>query len=349
MDKILELIGDDRLDEAIEELTVLCAEIEDILKNLIILKSRLTNIYRDSIKDTLDQATQDQRKNKVKDALIEITFQLKHRIKSAEKNTILKKEQKEIAKLPYPEFNRSFRDVVAPYYIPSSKSYLHLVFGDISKIEHLNLVVGCSQNFDMHQSSPRSALGSLWNVSVNGHPLLIEIDKLWEPKMRPVAAGLGTTEYVQLPANSNSLEGVLFTVTTRDASTREIDYGMYANTPVEGIPIVLSQVFEKVRESGLSSIVIPLLGAGFANIARTNGNPELRSVIEKVILAITIDESLNELIGENEYLKRIIIVIYSDQPQSKREHELWELTIKMLTPNTEKRLKMIDEMIAAIE
>ena len=345
MKEVLDLIGKDQLDEAIEMLSNISSEIDDILKELVLLKSRLTNVNRNYRKGVIKEDEKDLQKNKIRDALIELTFELKKQAKQITKKEQPIKEEVELAEQPYLNFNQSFRELSAPYYVSSSKSFLHLVFGDISRIENLNIAVGCSQDFDMYQSNPKSALGSLWNVKMNGKPLLGEIDKIWTQKMRPKSAGLGTSKYVKLSTNSNNLEGIIFTVTTRDISTSFVEKGLYTNTPVEGIPIVLTKVFKEAQEKNLSSLAIPLLGAGFANIVRTYNNPELKFAIEKAILAISIDESLNQLIGENKDLKRIIIVIYSNQPQSNREHQLWNLSIKMLTPNSERRLKIIDELI----
>lgn len=344
MKEVLALIGEDLLDEAIEKLSEISAEINDVLKELILLKARLTNVNRDSRKGILKEEDKELEKNKIREALIELTFKLGKQIQQPQEENF-NEDGLSIPPQPYPEFSQSFREVVAPHYISSSKSYMHIVFGDISKIENSTIVVGCSQDFDMRQSNPRSALGSLWQVKMNDNPLLIEIDNIWAPRTRPKSSGLGTSKYIKLQRNSNNLEGIIFTVTTRDVSRDIIYKGLYTNTPLEGIPFVLSKVFTEARKNCLSSIALPLLGAGFANIARTYNNPNLKFAIEKAALAITIDESLNQLIGENKDLRRIIIVIYSDSPQSNREHELWELSIKMLTPNTEKRLKIIDDLV----
>lgn len=349
MKEVLALIGKDQLDEAIEMLSDISSEIDDILKELVLLKSRLTDVNRNYRKGVIKEEEKNLQKNKIRDALIELTFELKKQVKKIIKDETPSNEKFEISKQPYPKFNQIFRELAAPYYVSSSKSYLHIVFGDISRVENLNIAVGCSQNFDMYQSNPKSALGSLWNVKINGKPLLSEIDKIWTQKMRPKSAGLGTSKYVKLPTNSNNLKGVIFTVTTRDISTSFIEKGLYTNTPVEGIPIVLTKVFEEAQENNLTSLAIPLLGAGFANIARTFNNPELKFAIEKAILAISIDESLNQLIGENKDLRRIMIVVYSNQPQSNREHQLWDLSIRMLTPSSERRLKIIDGLIEEIK
>jgi len=349
MKEILDLIGKDQLDEAIEILSNISAELDEILKELVLLKSRLTNLNRNSRKGIIRAEEKEIQKNLIRDSLIEITFQLRNQSKKIGKKEIKTEEEISISNYPYSDFNKEFREVTAPHYISSSKSYLHIVFGDISKVKNINIAVGCSQDFDMYQSHPKSALGSLWKIKMNNEPLLSEIDNIWKKEERPKSSGLGTSKFIALSDNTNKLNGVIFTVTTRDISTDAIDKGLYTKTPVEGIPIVLSKVFEEATKNNLSAIAVPLLGAGFANIARTFNNPELKFNIEKSILAITIDESLNQLIGKNKELKRIVIVIYSNQPQSSREHELWALSIKMLTPSSEKRLKLIDELVEKIK
>jgi len=343
--KVLDLIGKDKLDEAIEILSDISSEVNETLKELIILKSRLTSLNINSRKGIIRAEEKEIQKNLIREALIEITFQLKTNGMVVSK----KEERKTISKYPYPNFTQTFREIISPYYISSSKSYLHIVFGDISKIKNMSIAVGCSQDFDMYQSHPNSALGSLWNIKMNNYPLLSEIDKILKKEDRPKSSGLGTSKLISLTENTNNLQNIIFTVTTRDISTKIKDRGFYTKTPVEGIPLVLSQVFNEITENNISSIALPLLGSGFANIARTYNNPELKFDIEKSVLAITIDESLNQLIGKNKDLKRIVIVIYSRSPQSDREHELWELSIKMLTPDSEKRLKIIDDLIEKIK
>lgn len=346
MKEVLDCISDDRLEEAIEMLAHISEDIDDILKELILLKSRLTDVNRNFRQGIIKDEEKNLEKNKIRLALIDLTLQLKKQI-----NKIDKPKQdlvQEIDKIPYSSFAQKFRQIVDPYYIASSKSYLHIVFGSISDIENMTLAVGCSQDFDMYQSNPRSALGSLWKVKIGSHSILEEVNETWKKSDRPKNAGLGTSHFVKLPKNGNNLEGVIFTVTTRDISVNEHEKGLYTSTPVEGIPIVLNKVFIEAKQNCITSLALPLLGAGFANIARTYNNPLLKFGFEKTILAITIDESLNQLIGNNENLRRIIIVVFSDIPQSEREHELWNLAIKMLQLNSEKRLKIIDELVKEI-
>jgi Effector-associated domain 11 len=348
MKEVINFISNDQLEEAIELLSEISEEMDDTMKELILLKSRLTDVNRNYRKGIIKDDEKDLQKNKIRSALLDLTYELKKQISkiNSNSNSIVKED---IDKLPYSSFHDKFRPVVDPYYIASSKSYIHVVFGSISDIKNTNVTVGCSQDFDLSQSSPRSALGSLWGIKINNHSLIDEVNKIWKPEDKPTSAGLGTSKYIKLPDNSNNLEGVIFTVTTRDVSLNQFDKGLYTDTPVEGIPIVLNKVFETTKEQKLSSIAIPLLGAGFANMSRTYNNPELGFSIEKTILAITIDESLNQLIGDNTNLRRIVVLIFSDRPQSEREHELWKLAIKMLNPNSERRLKVIDELINEIE
>lgn len=257
-------------------------------------------------------------------------------------------EKPAISKWPYPEFTGHFREMVDPYFIDSSQSYLHLVFGNISDIRHMSIVVGSNQDFDLYQSSPNGVMGALWNLKTNGRSILDEVNAVWKISDRPKDAGLGTSHFVRLPENDHHLEGLLFAVTTRDLSEDESQKGRYINTPVQGIPIVLGKVFAEARARQIEALALPLLGAGYANIARTHNNPELRLAFEKAILAISIDESLIQLTAIGSCLHRIVIVVFSDAPQSPREHALWELAIKMLNPYPERRMKLVDELVAAI-
>jgi hypothetical protein len=343
MKNIIEFIKEDRLEEAIDQLLDIAINMEEIYGELLLLRARLSNISKRNLDGLITDPQALVQKNKVGKALVNLVFEVKKLTNDIELDSIT--ESIKVPKIPYQSFRNKFREVIAPYHILNSNRYLNLVFGNISNIENINIVVGCSQDFDLTQSHPRSALGSLWRLKMNDNPMLQEIDDNWTKSRRPKSAGLGTSEYVKLSENSNNLEGIIFTVTTRDISQDNLDKGLYTNTPVEGVPLVLRQVFEKSKEKEIKSLALPLLGAGFANISRTHNNPELRFAIEKTILALTIDESLNYLINPKSYLDRVIIVIYSNDPQSDREHELWELSIKMLTLESEKRRKIIRELI----
>lgn len=346
MKEVLDCISDDRLEEAIEMLATISEDIDDILKELILLKSRLADVSRNYRQGLIKDDEKNLEKNKIRSALIDLTLHLKKQINKL--STSKQDIKQEIDKIPYPQFPDKFRQIVDPYYIASSKSYLHIAFGSISDIENMSITVGCSQDFDMYQSNPRSALGSLWKVKIGNRSVLEEVNEIWKVSERPQNAGLGTSYFVKLPSNASNLEGVIFTVTTRDISSNDYEKGLYTNTPIQGIPIILNKVFSEARQKNVNSLALPLLGAGFANIAKTYNNPNLKFGFEKAILAITIDESLNQLIGNNENLRRIVIVVFSDTPQSEREHELWELAIKMLHPNSEKRIKIIDNLINEI-
>lgn len=344
--EVLDFISDDRLEEAIEMLATISEDIDDMLKELILLKSRLTDVSRNYRQGLIKEDEKNLEKNKIRSALIDLTLNLKKQVNKI--NSPKQDTKQEIDKIPYAHFTSKFRQLVDPYHIASSKSYLLIAFGSISDIENMSITVGCSQDFDMYQSNPRSALGSLWKVKAGDRSVLEEVNEIWKESERPKNAGLGTSQFVKLPQNANNLEGVIFTVTTRDISTNEYEKGLYTNTPVQGIPIVLSKVFAEAKHKNINSLALPLLGAGFANIAKTQNDPNLKSGFEKAILAITIDESLNQLIGNNENLRRIVIVVFSDIPHSAREHELWELAIKMLHPSSEKRIKIIEELINEI-
>jgi hypothetical protein len=334
------------LEEAIELLATVSENIDDILKELILLKSRLTDVSRNYRQGILGDDDKNLEKNKIRAALIDLTLELKAEMK--EMNALKQGMKQDIDKLPYPNFRDKFREIVDPYYIASSKSYLHIVFGSIADVENMSIAVGCSQDFDLFQVDSKSVLGALLKVKVGDQNAIEAVNEIWPVSERPQDAGLGMSHFVKLPTNSNNLEGVVFTVTTRDISSNEQDKGIYTNTPVQGIPIVLDKVFTEAKHNNISALAVPLLGAGHANIARTRHNPALKMAFEKAILAITIDECLNQFLTNDETLRRIVIVVFSDAPQSVREHGLWELAIKMLHPNSEKRIKIIDELVDKI-
>ncbi|MFN8258436.1 MAG: hypothetical protein U0W24_22295 [Bacteroidales bacterium] len=88
MKEILDLIGNDQLDEAIKILLEKSIKIDDIQKELILLQARLADLKRDSIKGIVKDEDENLQKNQIRNALIELTFNLK---KKVQKQTSRKK------------------------------------------------------------------------------------------------------------------------------------------------------------------------------------------------------------------------------------------------------------------
>lgn len=169
---------------------------------------------------------------------------------------------------PYEGFHESFREVVAAHSLPESGSMLHVVFGNIANMREIPVVIPVGQAFDFWQRGPHSVLGSFKKIRIGRRQFFDEIEDLWPVDKRPKAAGLGHTKYLRLPENSQLLPGIFFVVTTRDFSTDAYHYGLYTNTPIEGIDYIIDRVIEAANRNDVQSLALPLLGTGYANISR---------------------------------------------------------------------------------
>jgi hypothetical protein len=231
---------------------------------------------------------------------------------------------------PYEGFSNSFREVVAAQRVATAGALLHVVFGSIADIREMVVVIPVGQSFDFMQRGPRSVLASFEGIRVKGRPFFEEIDARWPPAQRPRAAGLGNTKYVPLPQNTHALPGVVFVVTTRNLSTARDDYGLYANTPIEGIDLILDGVIEAATTNQLPSLAVPLLGAGYANIRRTTDDAKLGRLLRQAVALLAIEKLQENLRAESSPLKRAVVVVYSQHPQSEEEHSLWESVTRFL-------------------
>ncbi len=245
---------------------------------------------------------------------------------------------------PYEEFATSFRNILAPKRYTASNSVLNLVFGNIANIRETTVTLPINQSFDFMQRGPRSVLVAFERIKVGSENFYDALEEIWEVDQRPSQAGIGQTKLIQLPANSHSLKGVIFAVTTRNISEHG-NYGRYVNTPIEGIDYVLDKILETAKENKINSIALPLLGTGYANVDISLNNPELRLLIQQLALAITIHKLENYLSNKESDLKRGIIVVYSSQPQSADENSIWEFAIKLLKKEQDKRSEQIDQLI----
>jgi len=140
-----------------------------------------------------------------------------------------------ISKLPYGDFDRDFREVVAPVKIRDTGGLLHVVFGNIADVHSIPVVIPMGQAFDFWQRGPRSVLAAFETIRVGGRLFFDDLEQRWPRDQRPRAAGLGQTKYLKLPKNTQNLPGIMLVVTTRDLSTSKKHYGLYVNTPIEGV------------------------------------------------------------------------------------------------------------------
>lgn len=249
---------------------------------------------------------------------------------------------------PYDGFNSTFREVIAAQRIPETGAFLHVVFGSLADIREIPPVIPVGQAFDFDQRGPRSVLASFEGVLVDGKPFFEEVENRWPPARRPKAAGLGHTKYLVLPANTQNLPGVFFVVTTRDLSTAQYHYGLYANTPIEGIDIIIDQLIQTANAHKLSSLAMPLLGTGYANIRRTMDNAKLSRILRNTVTLLAIQKLQDNLRLDTSTVRRAVIVIYSGNPQSQEEHDLWETVTRFLGRNAAQRNAQIEELLNEI-
>lgn len=250
---------------------------------------------------------------------------------------------------PYDGFHSTFREVVAAQKIPETNAFLHIVFGSLADIRQIPPVVPVGQAFDFRQRGPQSVLASFEAIRVDGQAFFEQVETLWPPKTRPKAAGVGHTKYLALPTNTHDLKGVFFVVTTRDLSMAQHHYGLYVNTPIEGIDYIIDQVIQTANAQRLTSIAIPLLGTGYANIRRTRDNAKLSRVLRFCVTLLTAQKLQENLRLASSSIRRAVIVIYSSDPQGQEEHELWESVTKFLGRSSAQRTAQIEELLHEIE
>jgi len=254
-----------------------------------------------------------------------------------------------ITDTPYDVFYKSFREVVGARRIKKTGAMLHVVFGSIADIREIPPVIPVGQSFDFWQRGPRSVLASFETIEVDGRPFFDDIEERWSTEDRPRAAGLGHAKYLILPKNSHALPGALFVVTTRDFSIDPNHYGYFINTPVEGIDYVIDCVIDAANAHRLSSIALPLLGTGYANIGRTFNQAALGQALREAVALLAVEKLENALRDEKSSLRRGVLVIYSQEPQGQEEHDLWEAITRFLGSRSEQRKIQIESSLMKIE
>jgi len=246
---------------------------------------------------------------------------------------------------PCNSFLGKFRDIVSPKRYDGDH-VLNLVFGSLSDICNSTVVIPINQDFDFNQRGPRSVLASFEDITIENEYFYDYLEKSWAKGTRPHQAGIGHTKFIELPQNSQSLTGVMFVVTTRNISNSPNHYGIYVNTPIEGVDHVLEKVIQTANQNGIDSIALPLLGTGYANADITFGHPELCLYIQDLVLALTIQKLEESFTQQGGCLKRGIVTVFSKQPQSQEEHHTWDFAIKLLRKDCSKRSAQIQDLIA---
>jgi hypothetical protein len=250
---------------------------------------------------------------------------------------------------PYAHFTNRFRDIIAPLRYTATGSVANIVFGSISEVEQTTVVIPTNQDFDLFQRGPRSVLASFEEIVVNDQLFFDALEALWPERMRPKNAGIGSSQFIPLPQNSKSLNGILFTVTTRNLSSNAVHYGRYVNTPLEGIDYVLDCVLRCAKNQGIESVALPLLGTGYANIGRTSGQPNLNLLVRKIVAGLTIRKLEDSLTDRESKLRRGFLVVYSSRPNSNEENTMWEFVVRFTKSDPQKRLTQLDDLTKELQ
>ena len=181
-----------------------------------------------------------------------------------------------------------------------------------------------------------------------GRDFFDEVETLWPAAKRPRAAGVGHTKYVPLPTNTQHLPGALFVVTTSDVSTDVEDYGYYRNTPIQGIGYIIDNVIDAANQAGLSSLAIPLIGTGYANVRRTISDEEWGHLLRNAVTMVAIKKLQQALEDPKSTLRRAVIVVFSRSPQGPEEKNIWEAVTRFLGKAREQRDQEIESLIKAL-
>jgi RNA polymerase sigma factor (sigma-70 family) len=252
-------------------------------------------------------------------------------------------------KYPYSAFSDSFRDVVAPIIYGRSSAIMNIVFGDLADIRETVVVLPVNQAYDLEQRGPASVLASFEDIRVGQTRFFDAIDKAWPRSRRPRNAAIGDCHLIALKENSQRIPAVLFAVTTRNLSPSPQHYGRYVNTPVAGIDYIVESLINAANESGIASLGLPLLGAGYANIGRTSGKSDAREKLRSIVLCMLLAQFEAVLTSAVSSLKRVIIVIHSKSPNSPEEHVLWEQSIQFLKLSAKDREGELHRLLRELE
>jgi len=247
---------------------------------------------------------------------------------------------------PYESFSLDFREVIGVHRVKETGAFLHVVFGDIAKVRHLPVVIPINQSFDFWQRGQRSVLSCFEGIRCERVAFFDYLEEIWPKHQRPLAAGLGHTKVIALPPNTQEMPEVMFAVTTRDLSADSAHYGLYVNTAIEGIDYVLNRALSEANDHQFTSIALPLLGAGYANVQRS---PEARRLLNQAVLLLTIEKVEASLQDTLSTLRRGVIVVYSPTPYSEEEHEICRQVARFFGSRSRNdRQKQLDDLVQAV-
>ena len=117
---------------------------------------------------------------------------------------------------------------------------------------------------------------------------------------------------------------------------------------MEGIDYIIDQVIQTANTHQLKSLAMPLLGTGYANIRRTMNHARLSCLLRCAVTLIAIQKLQDNLRLTTSSLRRAVIVIWSSEPQSSEEHELWESVTRFLGSKDSQRSTQIENILSEI-
>ncbi|MDO9391901.1 MAG: hypothetical protein Q7U71_09045, partial [bacterium] len=207
------------------------------------------------------------------------------------------------------------------------------------------VVLPVGEELDFNQRGPKSVLAAFESHTISGIPFYQSVESKFPKNERPIGAGLGYSKFISFNKESNNLNGAIFVVTTRNLSKDQQHYGLYHNTPVEGIDSILDKVIQEANEQKIESISVPLLGTGYANIAVTHNNKLLKAKLDKIVALISMQKFEEALKNKTSKLKRAIIVVYSNNHYSAEEAAIWKDIVKFAAKSKEEQITDIKNEI----
>jgi hypothetical protein len=250
---------------------------------------------------------------------------------------------------PSADFLRHFREVIAPVRYDGPETVLNIVFGNIADMRAADVVIPINQGFDFDDRGPGGVLQAFAPVMLGEHAFFDALTTLWPQDQRPAYAGIGHTQRIALPPNTQQLGAAYFVVTTRDMSHAQATRGRYVDTPIEGIDYILDRLLDSIEAHRSVCVAVPLLGTGYANVGRTRLAPQLKLPLRKAVLGLALQKFEDALTQSDGTLKRAVVVIYSAEPHSQVEHELWAFVIRFMKLGRVERTQAIGAQVAEFE
>ncbi|GAW67983.1 hypothetical protein GPEL0_01r4098 [Geoanaerobacter pelophilus] len=247
---------------------------------------------------------------------------------------------------PYAGFDQKFKEILSVTRMKESGGLLHVVYGNIADVKNTTVVLPINEEFDLMQRGPRSVLAAFEPHSVTGVPFYDWVDNEFKKLPKPIGKGIGACRFVKLQNESNNLNGAILVVTTRNLGTDPKLYGLYHNTPIEGLDQILDKVIQEAQKQKIDSLAIPLLCSGYASISITANNPSLKMKLDRLITLGTIQKLEETLKDSSSRVKRAMVVVF---PTSNSDSSLLNDTLRFTSLSKEEQVKFIKQEIEAFK